>query len=374
MLRRTLVLLLVVSTAAAQPATRRATNIAALSAHPSFYHQRPIVIVATLALQPNGQLRATDNGQSMAVVFKGSAPDGDSEIRGEFWDLGRMTPDEPRLAAFDVRATFGIDPDGAWPRPGDVVAIIATTVAPAAPPPPTPSIRSLVLHPSRYLDQRVTITGQFSGRNLMGDLPDAPAKSRYDFVLRSADAAIWVTKIQPKGKGFQLGIDSRIDTSRWVQVSGVVQQGRGLQWIDAQPGTLTLAKPPTERVVEEELIRVPAAPPPEVVFSAPTEEESGVLTTTDVRIQMSRDIDQATLRGRIRVSYVDPQGVDGAGPAMPRAPFSVQYTAANRVLELKFAGPLERFSMVKVELLEGILGTDQQPLKPWTLTFGTGGS
>ena len=30
--------------------------------------------------------------------------------------------------------------------------------------------------PPRYLDQKVTITGQFSGRNLLGDLPDAPAK------------------------------------------------------------------------------------------------------------------------------------------------------------------------------------------------------
>ena len=35
--------------------------------------------------------------------------------------------------------------------------------------------------------------GQFAGRNLLGDLPDAPAQSQWDFVLRSADAAIWVT-------------------------------------------------------------------------------------------------------------------------------------------------------------------------------------
>jgi hypothetical protein len=41
---------------------------------------------------------------------------------------------------------------------------------------------------------------------------------------------------------------------------------------------------------------------------------------------------------------------------------------------LKFARPLERFRTLKVELEEGILGTDQQPLKPWTLTFVLGGS
>jgi hypothetical protein len=36
------------------------------------------------------------------------------------------------------------------------------------------------------------ITGQFYGRNLNGDLPDAPRQSRYDFV-RSARPSIWVT-------------------------------------------------------------------------------------------------------------------------------------------------------------------------------------
>jgi hypothetical protein len=41
---------------------------------------------------------------------------------------------------------------------------------------------------------------------------------------------------------------------------------------------------------------------------------------------------------------------------------------------VRFAKPLERFRTVKVELLEGIVGTDAQPLKAWTLTFALGGS
>ena len=44
------------------------------------------------------------------------------------------------------------------------------------------------------------------------------------------------------------------------------------------------------------------------------------------------------------------------------------------MLELKFTKPLERFRTLQVDLLEGILGTDGQPLKPWTLTFALGGS
>ena len=44
------------------------------------------------------------------------------------------------------------------------------------------------------------------------------------------------------------------------------------------------------------------------------------------------------------------------------------------MLEITFAKPLERFRTLKVDLLDGILGTDEQPLKPWTLTFEVGGS
>jgi hypothetical protein len=43
-------------------------------------------------------------------------------------------------------------------------------------------------------------------------------------------------------------------------------------------------------------------------------------------------------------------------------------------MEIRFAQPLERFRTVKLELSDQILGTDQQPLKPWTLTFSLGGS
>ena len=289
-----------------------------------------------------------------------------------------MKPDDPRLSTYDLRHTFKIDPDGPWPRPGEVTAIVATAVAPA-PAPPAPSIRSIVLIPSRYLDQKVTITGQFSGRNLLGDLPDAPGEEplrlraaldrRGDLGRQHAAAAE-----RRHGKDFELGLDARIDTGRWLAVRGTVQQGRGLQWLDAEPGSLTFAKPPTETTTDEEPIRVPAGPPPEVVFSAPTQDETDVLQTTTVRIQFSRDIDQATLKGHIKPRYLESQSAERGEPVTPPADFTFQYPPANRVLELKFAKPLERFRTLKVDLLEGILGTDGQPLKPWTLSFVIGGS
>jgi hypothetical protein len=362
----------------AQPQTRKATNLAALLAYPGFYHGRPIVIVGKVGLDKN-QLRVADDADhSLHLIFKGTAPDGVDEIRGEFWDIGRMKPDDARLTTYDLRTVFNVDPDGAWPRPGEVTAIVATAVAPATLP-PSPTIRAIVLNPSRYLDNKIAITGQYSGRNLLGDLPDAPAKSRYDFVLRSADAAIWVINMRPKmkdanNKDLELGLDARIDTGRWLSIRGTVQQGRGLLWLDAEAGSLALAKPPTETVTEDEPIRVPAGPPPVVVFSAPTQDETDVSMTTTVRIQFSRDLDQTTLKNRIKASYLESQSVERGEPTTPPAEFTFQYAAFNRVLEIKFAKPLERFRTLKIDLLDGILGTDGQPLKPWTLTFALGGS
>jgi Bacterial Ig-like domain len=366
-----------VAIADAQPAIRRATNLTALLAYPGFFHGRPILIVGKVGVDKD-QLRLSDDNASVHLIFKGTAPDGLDEVRGEFWDLGRMKADDIRLSTYDLRQTFKIDPDAPWPRPGEVTAIIATAVSPAALP-AQPSIRAIVLNPQRYVEQKVAITGQFSGRNLLGAMPDAPGKSRYDFVLRSTDAAIWVSNMRPRlkdtaGKEFELGLDARIDTGRWLSLRGTVQLVRGLLVLDAEAGSLALAKAPTETTTEEEPIRVPAGPPPEVIFSAPTQDETDVVMTTAVRIQFSRDVDQATLKGRIKPHYLESQSAERGEPVTPPVEFTVQYAAANRVLEIKFTRPLERFRTLKVDLVDGILGTDGQPLKPWTLTFMLGGS
>lgn len=363
MKRLLLLFLLVAATLPAQPApTRRATNVAALLAHASYYHLRPVSIVGEVSLLDSGELRLTTDGLSIRVVYQGSTPNGLAEVRGEFWDLGKFNADDPRLVTYDLKRTFGIDPEGAWPRPGQVLALVASTMT-AATTPSAPTIRNIVLHPSRYLDQKVTVVGQFGGRNLLGDLPDAPAVSRWDFVIRSADAAIWVTNLRPRGKDFELALDARIDTGRWVEVSGTLQQGRGLQWLNADGGSIAITQAPKDPA-ETAIIRVPAAPAPEVVFSAPIGGETDVLPTSSVRIQFSRDMDPASFRNRIRVRQAN-------APDAPVA-FTTNYLPGTRVLELKFPQPLERFSMVTVDLQEGIVGTDKQALPPWTLTFETG--
>src|SRR5207247_717523 len=116
----------VAAAVSAQTMTRRATNLAALHAYPGFYHGRPIVVVGKVALEQNGQLRVSDDTVSVHLVFKGNSPDGLDEVRGEFWDIGRMKPDDLRLSTYDLRTVFNVDPDAAWPRPGEVTAIVAT--------------------------------------------------------------------------------------------------------------------------------------------------------------------------------------------------------------------------------------------------------
>src|SRR5471032_301178 len=129
MLKRVVLFTLIAAaTLSAQPVSRRATNLAEVLAYPGFYNGRPIVLVGKVELSKEGILTVSDDAGSVHLLFKGNAPDGLDEVRGEFWDVGRMKPEDPRLSTYDLQATFKIDPKGAWPRPGEVTAIVATAV------------------------------------------------------------------------------------------------------------------------------------------------------------------------------------------------------------------------------------------------------
>jgi hypothetical protein len=111
-----------------------------------------------------------------------------------------------------------------------------------------------------------------------------------------------------------------------------------------------------------------------VLFSAPTADETDVAQDTKVRIQFSRDLDPATLKGRVEVSYSMAQSRERGEPEPPPILVRVGYNPGARVMEITFDPGLERFRIVEVRLKDGILGTDGAPMKPWTLTFTTGGS
>ena len=91
----------------------------------------------------------------------------------------------------------------------------------------SPPIRAIALEPWKFDTQKVTVTGNFRGRNLFGDLPGAPGKSRYDFVLRGVEGAIWVTNLRPRGSGFELDVNRRVDTDQVARSHRHDRQGTG---------------------------------------------------------------------------------------------------------------------------------------------------
>jgi hypothetical protein len=344
-----------------------AANIPMLVTYPTFFSGKQIVVRGeAVAEKTLWRLRAVPPDASILLVARNTRPpEGKVEVRGQFWDVGRLTQDDPRLTGLDVPA---ISPGG-WPKPGELLVLFMTsftewTTAPA------PAIRSIVLEPTRYVDQRVTISGQFRGRNLFGDLPQAPGNNRWQFVLRSGDASLWVTGMRPRGRGFDLDVDSRIDSNFWVEATGVVKERQGLIWIEA---TQLARGRAMQTTVEKEPAPPPRAPapPPVVAFSLPTEDDTDVPPNIVVRVQFSRGVDPASVKDRVRATYLGAAPVEGGGP--PPIPLTTSYDIGTRVLEVKFTKPLERFRTVKLELLEGIAAPDKAPVAPWTLTFTTGG-
>lgn len=351
----------------AQAPTRRATTAAALRAYPGFFQGQAVVVRGTLATRDQAVLLSPGVDRAIPLIFKEASPaDGPVELRATFWDVGRMQREDPRIANLGLTRLIPNNAEAEWPRPGDITALVVTDANAVTQDSAPPSLRVLALTPDGYGGQRVTITGQFRGRNLYGDLPQAPGLTQWDFVLRSGDSALWVTGQRPRGRGFNLDVDARVDTGKWLQITGTVRQGRGLVWIEATQ--IALGKPDTDFHLEA--APAPAmGPPPEVIFSDPEDGETDVSLTRVIRLQFSRDINPDSVKGSVRWHYAaaDPQ-------ELAQAKLSVRYEKATRSIEIKIdTDSLVRYRNVALELSSDIAATDGARLKPWTLTFTYGG-
>ena len=89
----------------AQPASRTATTAEALTLYPLFFHGRQVVVRGTIQ-HPSPDVTSLRAGDNVRPVFlfsrSGMLDEGAKEIRGEFWDLGRLTADDPRLAGLSL--------------------------------------------------------------------------------------------------------------------------------------------------------------------------------------------------------------------------------------------------------------------------------
>ena len=262
-----------------------------------------------------------------------------------------MKPDDPRLAGYDLRATFHIDPEGAWPRPGEVTVIVAVGASrrPRRRRRRRHDPRASCSYPSRYRRSDRSRSPVSSADATCSAI--CPTRRAEPLRLRAA-----LGRRRDLGDATSARPRTRARTSSWRSTRAST---RGAGWrcparcsrdaacsgSTATAGSLALAKPPADDQPpkSEPPVRVPAAPPPEVVFSAPTEDETDVSLATNVRIQFSRDIDPATLKGRVRVDVRRRSGATAASRPRQRRVHDRSTTPANRVLEMKFTKPLERF-------------------------------
>lgn len=354
--------------AAQATGARFATTAEALTASPVFFHGKQIVVRRDI--EPSGQLmRLTGTAKPIFVYFRESPNvPREAEIRAEFWDVGRLERTDSRFASVNFDALLEMLPNHAWPA-RDQVFMLTNASAVESPLPAEPTLRALALAPDKYVGKGVTVTGRFRGSNLFADLPSsAGTKGRWDFVLQSADAAIWVTGVRPRGRGFDLDVNARMDAGRWLQVAGTLRRDGALPYVEAT--SVAEGKAPNETAVEITLPPPPPEAPPTVVFSTPTAGETDAERILPIRIQFSRDMDPKSFANHVRVSYVGAATPDAAAPPT----VSVRYIEGNRALEIKPSQPLDRFRTVKIDLIEGIVSNiDNMPLAPWSMTFTTGG-
>jgi len=353
----------------AQRTGRRAVTLDTLEEHSSFFNGEEVIVHAD-AVGEGVLTYLTDGLQRVLVLNVPPPPQGTRdrlEIIGTFYDVGRLEPNDPRTIDQPFEQLAESLLQKAWPGVGELKLLVAESALPPSQP-NLVSLRTVALDPEAHLESGITVTGRFRGRNLYGDLPDSPGLSQHDFVLTSAEASIWVVGMEPKGDGFELDVQARIDTGRWLEVTGDVRVHEGMVILYA--GSIRSAEPVEQQPVETR-VSLRQGPPPEIIFSAPLEGDADITTDATVRIQFSRDMDPASFQELVRVSY--PQDASGnltedSSPLL----FEMEYRGLNRVLEIRFINPLLLFRTVNVNLLAGVMASDGAVLAPWSLSFVVG--
>ena len=353
----------------AQRTGRRAVTLDTLEEHSSFFNGEEVIVHAD-AVGEGVLTYLTDGLQRVLVLNVPPPPQGTRdrlEIIGTFYDVGRLEPNDPRTIDQPFEQLAESLLQKAWPGVGELKLLVAESALPPSQP-NLVSLRTVALNPQAHLESGITVTGRFRGRNLYGDLPDSPGLSQHDFVLTSAEASIWVVGMEPKGDGFELDVQARIDTGRWLEVTGDVRVHEGMVILYA--GSIRSAEPVEQQPVTTR-VSLRQGTPPEIIFSTPLEGDADITTDTTVRIQFSRDMDPASFQERVRASYPQDSSGNLTEDSSPLL-FEMDYRGLNRVLEIRFINPLLLFRTVNVNLSAGVTASDGAVLAPWSLSFVVG--
>lgn len=228
---------------------------------------------------------------------------------------------------------------------------------------PKVDLRDLVENPDHYVNRQIAVLGKFRGNNLYGDLSIRDKRTPRDFVIKAADAAIWVTGRRPRGDGFRLDPRKRRDTGEWLTVIGTPwkSEDTGSYYLRAEK--IEIAEEPEDedlapvKVVHEEEVEL--GPPPEVTFSLPLAGERSVPLDSEFHVQFSNDMRRESFNRNVDLLYGDDDGIGNPFPAL-----EVTYDDTTRTLVVVPNKRLEPGKEIRLILYDAIEDEDGQKLVP----------
>ena len=157
-------------------ATRIATTAEALVASPVFFHGKQIVVRRDAS--EAGPLWQLANTAKPIFVFWKERPSlaADSEMRGEFWDLGRLQRDDSRFSAIDFTQLLEAAAHGQWP-PRDQVFVIMGATTVESPLPAEPTLRAVAIAPDHYANRAITVSAGSAAPTCSATCPQPAARA-----------------------------------------------------------------------------------------------------------------------------------------------------------------------------------------------------
>jgi hypothetical protein len=219
-------------------------------------------------------------------------------------------------------------------------------------------LRELVKDPTPHLGKQVVVLGKFRGSNLYGDLSIRDKRTPRDFVIKVADAAIWVTGRRPRGEGFRLDPSKRRDTGEWLRVIGEPFEDAGKYYFRAVK--IEIAEEPDDPDLEP--VRVGRAeeelgPPPEVTFTLPIAGERDIPLASEFRVQFSKDMKEDSFHRNVDLLYGDDDGIGNPFPDL-----QVTYDGPSRTLTVSPGKELEPGKEIRLILYDAISDLEGQKL------------
>jgi len=224
-------------------------------------------------------------------------------------------------------------------------------------------LRELVAKPTAYLGRQIRVLGKFRGNNLYGDLSIRDKRTPRDFVIKTADAAIWVTGRRPRGKDFRLDPKKRRDTGKWLYVYGTIwkHEDSGVYYLRAEKIELA-AKPADKDLYPVKVVHpdeVELGPPPEVTFTLPLDGERDLPLDTEFQVQFSNSMKRESFNRNVDLLYADDDGIGNPFPDL-----EVVYDTDTRTLTVRPHKRLEPGKEIELILYDAIEDDDGQKLAP----------